>query len=112
MNRLSGKPRLTLEYNGQSSLYRDGTVALGIIFTSKGKTLIDALAVKAGSLRFPAIEWQALTVEHSSNRVYKFNLSNIIKSAGEDSLKTMILVASSSGKDYSSKPFDISGLII
>jgi hypothetical protein len=106
------QPDLTLAFDGHTNLYRNGTVSLGVTFSSTGSAKIDDLAIDIHGKRFPALEWKPFNVVDSTNQPYKFNLAELVKTAGEEPLKELRLAATIGGKYYYSLPFDISGLIL
>ena len=102
----------SLGYNGHSHLYRNGTVALGINFNAATPASIDGLAILAGGKRFPALEWEPFNLNGSLGQSFKFNLTEIVNSAGEQSLKELVLDTLVKNREYRSSPFDISSLIL
>ena len=106
------RPPFSLGYNGHSHLYRNGTVALGINFNAATPASIDGLAILAGGKRFPALEWEPFTLNGSLGQSFKFNLTEIVNGASENSLKELVLDTLVKNREYRSAPFDISSLIL
>jgi hypothetical protein len=101
----------SLEYNGKVNLYRNGHVALGINFSSDFETRVVELRIEAGKLVYPALDWKPFSFSGWREAVFKFDLSQIINSAGEGSLKELFLQASADGGEYRSPSFNLAFLI-
>jgi hypothetical protein len=101
----------SLEYNGKASLYRNGHVALGINFSSDFETEVVELCIEVGNMTFHALGWEPFSFSGQRKAIFKFDLNQIISSAGEGSLKELILRASADGGEYSSPSFNLAFLI-
>lgn len=103
--------RFSLEFNGQSFLYRNGTAALGVTFRSDKPAKVDSLFIAADNNRFQALDWQPFSFSNSHNRLFKFDLAAIISILGEKRLNEIKLNATVGRENYQSPPFDITSLI-
>lgn len=102
----------SVEFDGRSHLYRNGTAALGIKFCSDLPVSVDNLHIAIDGKKFQALDWKPFTFINTDSQFYKFNLSNILKVVDEEKLKAASFIALAGGKERQSSLFDISTLIL
>jgi hypothetical protein len=102
----------SVEFNGRSHLYRNGTAALGIRFRSDLPVNVENVCIAIDGKKFQALDWKPFTFTISSSQLYKFNLSDILQVVDEEKLKAASFIAWAGGKECQSSSFDISTLIL
>jgi hypothetical protein len=105
------KGGLSVSYGGQANLYRDGSAALPVSFTSSQAATVEELYLVAGGKKFHSAGWKPLAFSGTRQGDHRFNLSEIVAAAGEGALARLYLVAVAGGREYKSPPFSLESLI-
>jgi len=109
--RCKRKGGFSVSYSGQARLYRDGSAALPVSFTSSHEATVEEFYLIAGGKKFHSAGWKPLAVSGTQQGDYRFNLSEIVAAAGEEAVAKLYLVAVAGGREYRSAPFSLESLI-